>query len=73
MGVSKGGFMTHLEELKARDPKLYQAYCTVGAGNTRSQTLKAMVRALTLAPRLNTAEDMKRHLAARYILRRRNR
>lgn len=60
---------TWIDDLKRTDPKLAEAYGVVG--NQDRQSLRSMVRALTLF--MNTrpisVEDRKRLQAARYILR----
>lgn len=57
---------TWLDDLKKNDPKLAEAYAIVG--NQSRDTLRNMVKALSMLTALNTPEDEKRLNAARYIL-----
>lgn len=57
---------TWIQDLEKTNPKLAEAYKTVGNQDTVS--LRHMVKALSMFPMLNTDEDNRRLKAARFIL-----
>jgi len=57
---------TWLDDLKKTDPALAADWAIVG--NQSRASLRNMVRALEIMPRLNTDEDNKRLAAAKRIL-----
>lgn len=61
---------TWLKDLERKNPKLADAYKVVG--NQDRQSLKNMVKALSMMSILNTEEDNKRLAAAQYILKKPN-
>ena len=60
---------TYYEDLKANNPAKYADVRI--AGNQDKIALKNMIRALTILPMLNTAEDNIRLVAAKRLLRNR--
>lgn len=56
-----------LDDLRNTNPALAEAYALVG--NQPLSALRAMVRALSFHPWLNTGEDYARLAAAKFILR----
>ena len=60
---------TYVDDIKKNttDPELLAAYSLVGYNNTKSN-LRKMVKALSMHPWLNTAEDTARMDAAKYVL-----
>jgi len=63
--------MIYVEELKAKllatNPELYEAYKIVGFSSSKD-SLKKMVKALSMCPWLNTAEEKTRLEAAKLVL-----
>lgn len=63
--------MIYVEELKAKllatNPELYEAYKIVGFTSSKD-SLKKMVKALSMCPWLNTAEEKARLNAAKLVL-----
>lgn len=61
----------HVEELKANllatNPELYEAYKIVGFSSSKD-SLKKMVKALSMCPWLNTGEEKARLEAAKLVL-----
>ncbi len=62
---------TWLDNLKRSNPRLAADYATVG--NQDAQSLRNMVKALSMMPALNTDDDWARLAAAKRILRARKR